>query len=225
MTEASTGAAPAWEAALALYPCLKSVQPPITDPVADANFVSVPAGARLFSEDDPCIGFPLLLEGEISVSRRSDDGRSLELYRLGPGELCLVSSACLFGSRPMQAHGFAMKPTRLLLVHAKVFGQWLEGSEFRQFVLGVFADRMADLTALVDATAFQKLDQRLAAALLGHGPVLAVTHQELANTLGTVREMVSRLLQRFEQQGWIELSRERIRIVDSASLRQCAAGR
>ena len=78
--------------------------------------------------------------------------------------------------------------------------------------------------ALVDAVAFQRLDRRLAAALLGHGNELATTHQQLADTLGTVREMVTRLLRRFERDGWIALSRERVRIVDGAALRRCASG-
>ena len=81
---------------------------------------------------------------------------------------------------------------------------------------------MADLTLLIDAVAFQRLDQRLAAALLGRGPELALTHQALADELGTVREIVSRLLRRFEREGWVRLSRERIHICDSVALRAMA---
>ena len=100
--------------------------------------------------------------------------------------------------------------------------EWLAQPAFRSFVLGLFAERMADLSALVDAVAFRRLDQRLAAALLGQGAELAVTHQKLAERLGTVREIVTRLLHRFEQEGWVELSRERIRVRDSAALRSLA---
>lgn len=78
---------------------------------------------------------------------------------------------------------------------------------------------MADLTALVEAFAFKRLDTRLAAALLGHGPELATAHQALAGDLGTARKTVSRLLQSFEREGWAELSRERIRILDTTALR------
>jgi CRP/FNR family transcriptional regulator, anaerobic regulatory protein len=182
----------------------------------------VPAGTVLFTEHEPCKGFPLLLEGEVRVSRTSADGRSLELYRIGPGELCLVSSACLFRAQPLMANGVATRPTTLVLIPPDAFRTWLDAPEFRDLVLGLFAERMADLTALVDAVAFQRLDQRLAAALLGHGRELAVTHQALAQELGTVREMVTRLLRRFEREGWVELSRERIRILDSAALRSHA---
>ena len=77
--------------------------------------------------------------------------------------------------------------------------------------------------ALAEAVAFQRMDQRLAAALLGHGTVLNQTHQQLADELGTVREIVSRLLSRFEREGWVELAREQIVIRDSRALRNLAA--
>ncbi|MDP3338445.1 MAG: helix-turn-helix domain-containing protein, partial [Rhodoferax sp.] len=77
----------------------------------------------------------------------------------------------------------------------------------------------ADLTSLIDAVAFQRLDRRLAAALLGRGQQLNLTHQTLADELGTVREMVTRLLRRFEREGWVSLGREQIQIVNGAALR------
>ena len=208
----------------ALYPALARVSPPLSDLGAAGMPITVPAGTVLFGERQPCKGFPLVLEGEVRVSRASADGRALELYRVGPGELCLVSSACLFRAEPLMANGVAIRPTQLILIPPDVFRSWLEDPDFRNLVLGLFAERMADLTTLVDAIAFHRLDQRLATALLGHGPELAVTHQALAQDLGTVREIVTRLLRRFEREGWVELSRERIRILDSAALRTHARG-
>jgi CRP/FNR family transcriptional regulator len=82
---------------------------------------------------------------------------------------------------------------------------------------------MADLTALIEAVAFQRLDSRLAGALLGHGTQLHVTHQALADELGTVREIVTRLLHRFERDALIALSRECITSCDGTGLREVAA--
>lgn len=208
----------------ALYPALVGVKPALSDLGASGQPISVAAGTVLFGERQPCKGFPLVLEGEVRVARSSADGRALELYRVGPGELCLVSSACLFRAEPLMASGVTTRPTRLILIPPAIFQAWLESPEFRNLVLGLFAERMADLTTLVDAIAFHRLDQRLATALLGHGPELAVTHQALAQDLGTVREIVTRLLRRFEREGWVELSRERIRILDSSALRTHARG-
>ena len=210
--------------ATAMYPALAQVVPPLSALGVAAQPLAVPAGTTLFSENSPCQGFPLVLEGEIKVSRQSSGGRTLELYRVVPGELCLVSSACLFRNQPLMAQGVTTKPTRLLLIPPQLFTQWLETASFRNEVLGLFAERMADLTGLIDAVAFHKLDQRLAGALLGRGQDLALTHQQLADELGTVREIISRLLRRFEREGWVELAREHICIRDSAALRTLAAG-
>lgn len=213
--------APAWPMAQVtdLYPSLQEVQPSLVEVSAVLQPMTVPADTVLFSENAACQGFPLVLEGEIKVSRSSGDGRSLELYRVVPGELCLVSSASLFRAQPLSAFGITTKPSTFLLIRPDLFKQWIDTPAFRNDVLGLFAERMADLTALVDAVAFHKLDRRLAAALLGRGQQLALTHQALADELGTVREMVTRLLHRFERDGWVTLGREQITIVNSAALR------
>ena len=111
------------------------------------------------------------------------------------------------------------RPSRLLLIGPTVFAQWLETPHFRNEVLGLFAERTANLSGLIDAVAFQRLDQRLAASLLDSGQNLAPTHRALADKLGTVREIISRLLRRFEREGWEELASEHIHIRDSAALR------
>jgi len=201
------------------YPGLACVDPSLAQLPAICGPHLVQAGKLLFDANQPCPGLPLLLSGEVKVFRQSGDGRSLELYRITRGELCLVSSASLFHGRPLTATAITTRPTELLVVPADVFHRWLDQRDFRAHVLGLFAERMSDLTALVDAIAFQKLDQRLAAALLGRGPELVITHQALAEQLGTAREIVSRLLSRFERSSWVQLSRERIRIIDSAALR------
>lgn len=214
---------PSPPAAVSLYPALAQVQPGLAELHPELLPASVPAGTVLFRENAPCQGFPLVLDGEIKVSRSSGDGRTLELYRVVPGELCLVSSACMFRTQPLLAHGVATKPSSLILIPDGIFQRWLETPAFRNEVLGLFAERMADLTSLIDAVAFHKLDRRLAAALLGHGPQLAITHQALADGLGTVREIVTRLLRRFEREGWVALGREQIQIIDGAALRNLAA--
>jgi len=156
------------------------------------------------------------------VSRSSGDGRSLELYRVVPGELCLVSSACLFRTQPLSAHGVATKATTLILISPAIFNQWLVTPAFRSDVLGLFAERMADLTSLIDAVAFQKLDQRLAALLLEEAPELKTSHAKLADRLGTVRDIVGRLLKNFEQRELVALSRERIRVLNAVGLKEVA---
>ncbi len=209
-----------------LYPAFDALPGPEVDRALreQATWLSVPAGATLFEEQAPCQGFPLVLGGEVRVARGSAQGRALELYRVGPGELCVVSASCLFGQHLLSAHGTTTAATRLAVLSPAGFDACAAHEPFRRFVFGVFADRLADLMALAEAVAFQRLDQRLAAALLGHGEVLHASHQTLADELGTVREMVTRLLRRFERAGWLTLGRERIELRDAAALRRLAAG-
>jgi len=208
------------------YPVLAEINPTERAAVLDneTRVVSVPTGTVLFEQDAPCQGFPMVLSGVVRVARGSPGGRTLELYRVTPGELCVVSASCLFGHQPLSAHGQATEATELVLLSPEGFARWSACEPFRHYVFGVFADRVADLMALAEAVAFQRLDQRLAAALLGHGATLHSTHQALADELGTVREIVTRLLKRFEQAGWVALGRERIDVRDSAALRALAAG-
>lgn len=202
-----------------IYPALAHVLPNVQELGHAAEPMSVEANTVLFDVNSTCQGFPLVLEGEIKVSSHACDGRALELYRVVPGELCVVSTASLFRSTPMAAQGVSARPTRVLVIEPTLFLRWMETPLFRNAIMGFFAERLSDLTGLVEAVAFQRLDQRLAAALLGRGQTLSLTHQQLANELGTVREMVSRLLRRFEHEGWVALSREHILIRDSKALR------
>lgn len=186
--------------------------------------VNVPAGAVLFEEASPCRGFPLVLSGDVRVARGTPGGRSLELYRVGPGEICVVSASSLFGHAVMPAHGVTSAPTELVLLSPDTFETWTGFEPFRRYVFGLFAERLADVIGLAEAVAFQRLDQRLAAALLGRGAVVEATHQALADDLGTVREIVTRLLRRFEREGLVSVSRGRVEILDAAALRRVAAG-
>lgn len=207
---------------LTLYPALEPLAPALA--ALQTQAVLVPAGTQLFAQGAPCQGFPLVLAGEVRVACHAEDGRSLELYRVRPGELCLVSSASLFRGLPLGAQGVSTQACTLLMIPPTLFEEWLGVPAFRKLVLGLFAERMAELTSLVDAVAFQKLDQRLAAALLGRGQDLHLSHQTLADELGTVREMVTRLLRRFEREGWLTLGREHIHILNSQALRAVAGG-
>lgn len=125
----------------------------------------------------------------------------------------------------MTAHGRALAPTRFVLVDLETMLEWTDARPWRLFLLGLMAERMAELAALVEAVAFQRLDQRLARSLLAQGPTVLATHQRLADELGTSREIVSRLLGRIEDQGTVRLGRERIEILDPAALRQLAESR
>ena len=187
----------------------------------------VPAGTVMFSEHTPCSGYPLVLSGSIRVLQRYPNGRELQLYRVKPGESCLLSGSCLLGHANYDASGVAETDVELLVVPPAEFHALVASDEtFRRHVFAMFGDRLAALMQIVEAIAYQKLDQRLAALLVQRAPEgeIHATHQALADELGSVREIVSRLLRSFEDRGWVDLGRERIRITDRGALAGLARG-
>lgn len=182
--------------------------------------MTVPAGTILFDEHQPCQGFPFVLAGAIRVVKTAANGRELPLYRVLPGESCIITSSCLLGRSDYNARGIAESETTLALLPRDQFDTLLAVPAFRDFVFRLFAERIAELMQLVEEVAFRKLDQRLANLLLGKGRHLQITHQQLADELGSVREIVSRLLKGFAEQGLVRLGREQIEILDPAGLRK-----
>ena len=207
----------------AQYPVLAELPPGLREQiVAAAQAVTVPAGATLFDERQPCQGFPFVLAGAIRVAKVAANGRELPLYRVTPGETCIITSSCLLGNVPYNARGTTESETVLVLLPQGLFNELLAQAPFRNFIFNLFAERMADLMRLVEEVAFRKLDQRLAALLLGKGRVVHATHQPLADEHCSVREMVSRLRKGFAEQGLGALGREQIEIRDAAGLRRIA---
>lgn len=190
---------------------------------AGIQTVTVPAGTVLFDEHQPCQGFPFVLAGAIRVVKAAANGRELPLYRVLPGESCIITSSCLLGHVDYNARGTAEVETVLALLPRNMFDELLAQPPFRDFVFHLFAERMADLMQLVEEVAFRKLDQRLASLLLGKGRLLHTTHQQLADELGSVREIVSRLLKGFAEQGLVRLGREQVEILEPARLRGIAS--
>lgn len=209
----------------ALYPALAALPPPVLDAaLADAQEARLPAGARAFDERDPCTGFPLVLDGAIRVEKSAPNGRALLLYRVVPGETCVISAGCLLGRGAYVARGRAESPTRIVALSRASFRRLLTEPAFRDFVFAAFNDRLVDTLSLVEEVAFRRLDERLADRLLGRGNPVRCTHQQLADELGSVREIVTRILHDFRARGWVELAREEIRLLDPAALRAHARG-
>jgi CRP/FNR family transcriptional regulator len=209
----------------ALYPAFESLDDTRLDRLLDDSMVlNLKAGTVLFDDESPCQAFPLLIEGTIRVSKVGSTGRELQLYRVVPGEACILTSSCLLGNVSYNARGVAETDMVAVALPQPVFQRLLSEHEpFRNYVFSLFAERIGELMQLVEAVAFQKLDQRLAALLLGKGKVIRITHQALADELGSVREIVSRLLKSFADQGYVSLGREQVEIVNPQGLRRVAA--
>lgn len=187
--------------------------------VADSALRHVPDGGVLFTPGQRCEAFPLVLRGCVKVSKTSPGGREIVLYRVEPGEGCVMSGGCLLGTVRYTATAVAEGEVDLLAMPSGLFQELLLASvPFRAFVFDMYGRRLGDIMELVEEIAFRKLDARLANLLAHRGPIVAETHQRLADELGSVREVVSRTLRSFEQRGWIKVERERISVLDSTAL-------
>lgn len=145
------------------------------------------------------------------------------LYRVQPGDSCILTVSCLLGRAHYPAAGVVEEDLAAYNISRDLFNYLLEESTlFREFVFRFFAERVATLMELIEEVGFRPLDQRLAATLIGRGTIVRVTHQTLADEVGSVREVVSRILKNFERRSILRLERGQIHILDEAALRQIA---
>lgn len=186
-------------------------------------------GEALFRAGDACTRFFVLREGVVKVQAVSRTGREIVLYRVNPGEVCMMTAASLMNGMPYRADGIIETDARMQLLSAADFDRRLAtDAGFRQFVLSSLATRMHGVVRLLQDVAFEGLGGRLAALLLARSSVDGVvrdTHEALALELGSAREVVSRRLKRFEQKGWVKLARGQLDVTDAAALqRLCECG-
>ena len=162
------------------------------------------------------------------VSLVAASGREVTLYRIGAGEACLLTTSSLIGDEPLPAEGFAETDVEARIVPKATFERLIaEDPDFRRDVLRNYANRVADLVVTMQDVLFCAIPERLARALvaLARDGVVEATHQAIAAELGSAREVVSRMLQRFERDGLIATERGRIVIRDAGALRRMAAPR
>ncbi len=225
----SPDTSPWWTDLVRHYPVFRRLPPSLAgDLRVQGGQVHLPAGTIAFDEDSPCTGLVLLTQGSVRVVRSSPQGREIMLYRVSPGEICILSVSCLLGRSPISARGIVEGNLVGVSVPARLFETMVsECPTFRVFIFEFFGGRIGDLLQLLEEVAFHRLDHRLATYLLrlfagGTVEELEVTHQELADQMGTARETISRMLASLEQQGCVALSRGRMRLRNPEILRDLA---
>ncbi len=186
--------------------------------LAKASIVTFPDKCLLFSESHVCQNFMLLLDGTVRVFKQSEEGREVTIYRVSPGELCMLSLNSMMSQNPYPASAMSEGDITAISISSCEFNQAIRESDgFRSFVLTSLTQRLSDVISLVTDITFHRLDIRLA-CLLGHlfersqGSSLDITHAELARELGTTREVISRILKEFELQKCIRLGRGHIHL-------------
>lgn len=210
---------------LPLFPSLNGLDAPLAGELAGGlHWLEAARDSQLFAAGDPCSAFPLLVSGEVGVVRSTPDGHEIELYRIRPGESCIVSTSCLLGETLYPARGLALSDVRIAAMPHLLFDRLItEHLPFRRYVFELFAERLALMMQRIEDLAFRSLGRRIANLMVSSDTdSLAITHERLAAQIGASREAVSRALKKLEEAGCITLARGRIVVRDRARLSAAA---
>lgn len=161
---------------------------------------------------------PLLLSGSMRAIRQDEDGREILLYYIKPGESCIMSFLAGIHQDTSKIRLVVEEDAEVLMLPIDKASEWIKVyPEWSEFIFKLYHTRFEELLGVINAVAFQKLDDRIVTLLKKKSQVydsseFNITHQKLAEELGTTREVISRLLKQMEKQQLISLSRNRIRL-------------
>lgn len=181
-------------------------------------------GALLHSGSENCMGLLLIASGQLRVYTTSDDGREITLYRLLERDICLFSASCMLNSIQFDLQISAERDTEFWLVSPEIYSALMrESAAIANFTNSVMASRFTEVMWLMDQLLWKRMDQRIAKFLLEEAALndsntLKLTHEAIANHLGTAREVVTRLLKYFQSEGAVKLSRGTIALLDEDML-------
>lgn len=205
---------------------LKQALPTLTDPkllqaILDKGQVMQLEHGKVLLEPGQFVkAVPLVIEGSIKIMRMDEDGKELFLYYLDQGETCALSLTCCSASRPSEIKAVVEEQATIVFIPVQIHEQWSdEFKQWKDFVSSTYQQRFQEMLVALDAVAFKRMDERLMRYIVTKmkqhkANELHTTHQEIANELGTSREVVSRLLKTLEKKKWIELGRNVIYIRD-----------
>lgn len=191
--------------------------PLIREKLAEFGFAKTFAeGETILNENAYIKAIPIVTAGSIRVMRTEEDGREILLYYIKAGESCIMSFLGGMHDDTSKVKAIAEEETEILFIPIdkvslliKEFPEWLD------YIFRLYHKRFEELLEVINAIAFKKLDERLLNFIkkkceMTKSQTLYVTHEQLANELGTARVVVSRLLKQMEDEGFVKLGRNKI---------------
>ena len=178
-----------------------------------------PAGSVILQEDTYIKSIPLVLNGSLKVMRTDHDGHEILLYYITPGESCIMSFLGGIHNETSKIKAVVEEDAEILFIPVEKASEWVKKfPEWSDFIFKLYHKRFEELLTAVNAIAFQKLDMRLLQLLkqkaeLYQTKELKITHQQLADELGTAREAVSRVMKQMENEGLVALSRNKVTLL------------
>jgi len=188
-----------------------------------AFWAGIPAGRDVFVEGDRVEAIALLISGVVRVYKVGETGREITLYRFGNGSSCILTANAILSRKTFPAIATVEQNAEAVMIPAEVFRDWVKRYDlWREFVFDLLSQRLSNVMAVIDEVAFQRMDRRVASLLLERASQqnpLRITHQEIAAELGSSREVISRLLEDFVNEGSIRSGRGIVEVLDFESLK------
>ena len=197
------------------------------DTLTSSSFVrKFGKGELLHNGSQNCTGLLLVLSGQIRAFTISDDGREITMYRLFERDICLFSASCIMNSIQFDITVTAEKETEVLVIPSEVYKSIMDVSApLANYTNEVMASRFSDVMWLIDQVMWKSFDKRLAEFLLEECSleetnILKITHETIARHMGTAREVVTRMLRYFQNEGMVKLARGTVEICEERRLQE-----
>lgn len=193
---------------------------------ANTSQISYKKGQNIHSAENDCIGVLLVKSGELRAYILSEGGKEATLYRLYPGDVCILSASCLMHNITFDVFIDAEMDSEILLVGAGVFAKLQDSNIYvENFALSVMVDKFSDVMWAMEQILFKSFDSRLATFLLDESAKrgsdrIDLTHEQIAKYMASAREVVSRMIKYFEKEKLVTLHRGGLTITDKAGLRK-----
>lgn len=172
-----------------------------------------------------CSGLYIVKSGKLRLYMLSEDGKEITLYRLSPGDICMLSASCVLQSITFDVYVEAEIPSDCYMINGMAFSSVSNRVlEVKNYALEIAIQRFSDVMWIMQQIVFMGMDKRLAIFLLdevssSETDIVVMTHEQIARHLGSAREVITRMLKRFSTDGLIEVSRKGIKIIDRKKLR------
>lgn len=186
----------------------------------------VSKGTAIHNGSMDCTGLLLVRSGQLRAYILSDEGREITIYRLFDRDMCLFSASCIMRSIQFEVTIETEKDTELWIIPAEIYQSIMEESApVSNYTNELMATRFSDVMWLMEQVMWKSLDKRVAAFLLEEMSIegtdqLKITHETIANHLGSHREVITRMLRYFQNEGMVKLSRGMIEITDAEKLEE-----
>ena len=208
------------------FPVFSQLTPQQQQMVLDYTAIrTVPAGTVVHNGAVECTGFLLVRSGQLRAYTLSEEGREVTIYRLFDHDSCLFSAAWIMSSLQFEVIIETEKDSEIFIIPPSVYQKLMnESLPVSKYTNDLMASRFSEVMWLMEQIMWKSFDKRLAAFLVEESGIegttlLKVTHEKIANHMGTAREVVTRMLRYFQGEGLVKLSRGTIEITDAPGLR------